>query len=121
MDDSLYSECEKFIKDNRRRYERLLDEVLRLAKHLRDVDNAERIYRVYSRGENRDEEDEFKKTYKVAEKLGKWRENYNPKSRVEEIHDIIGVTVVVHYDSDIAAVYDMIRGSHQAHNLKIVP
>lgn len=121
MSDSLYLECEKFIKENRNRYESLLEEVRGLAAHVKKIDNSRRIYRIYSRGDNKNEDGEFKSTAKVAQKLAKWRKNYNTKSRVEEIHDIIGITIVVHYDSDIPAVYEMIKSNHHARGLKIIP
>lgn len=121
MDDNLFAECERFISDNKKRYEKLLEDVLALAKYLRTIDTSHRIYRVYSRRDNQNEEGDFKKISKVAEKLVKWRKKYNPKSRAEDLHDIIGITIVVHYDSDISAVYEMIRNNHQSRHLKIVP
>ena len=121
MDDDLYSECEKSIKENRKRYEKLLSEVVGLAKHVREHDSLDRLYRVYSRKDNKNEESDFKKTSKVAEKLAKWRKNYDPKSRPEDLHDIIGITIVVRYNSDIEAVYGMIMNACQSRNLRIIP
>lgn len=100
----LLQEVERFLRRNRSDYERFLGEVLRELGIFRDVrKRSAAIYRIYNRGDKQTGGEILKSNLSIVKKLRKWREN-NPKVRINEIHDIVGVTVVTYFESEIETV-----------------
>lgn len=116
----LINECQSYINSNALRYIELLKIVNSFLDAIKKSDNSNHIYRIYSRKDNKNEESNFKKDFRIADKLYKWRQKYNSKSKVNDIHDIIGMTVVVYYDSDIDYVFNNIKELSPLNQLRIV-
>ena len=115
----ILSEVRGFLSENSSKYLTLLREVRSFLSELRSDVASDRIYRLYSRKDNRDESDEFKSIEKIAAKLAKWRQKYGPDRQVRDIHDIIGVSVVVFYDSDISDVFLLLKEKCEEYNLSL--
>jgi ppGpp synthetase/RelA/SpoT-type nucleotidyltranferase len=90
----------EFLQLNRRKYEHLLTSLVHtLERKLDTFDALGRIYRIYSRSDKQSGEI-FKDAWKIMYKVNKERSK-NPDFRIHEVGDIIGLTVVVPYPSDI--------------------
>ena len=117
----LISEAKDFLYENSNNYLSLLNEVKLFIKSLRNEQGGENIYRIYSRKDNKSETDEFKSIEKIVEKLIKWRSVYNPESQPKDLHDVIGITIVVYYISDIEPIFRLIKSNCSKYNFKIIP
>jgi ppGpp synthetase/RelA/SpoT-type nucleotidyltranferase len=115
------NEVAAFLEEHREKYRKLLNNVKIYIDHLKDDTCKEHVYRTYSRRDNKNETSEFKDTNKIALKLIKWRNRYPHPSMPRDIHDIIGVSIVVYYESDIGQVIGCIKESCEKHNLRIYP
>lgn len=115
----ILSEVRGFLSENSSKYLTLLREVRTFLSELRSDVASDRIYRLYSRKDNRDESEEFKSIEKIAAKLANWRQKYGADRQVRDIHDIIGVSVVVFYDSDISDVFLLLKEKCEEYNLSL--
>ena len=113
-------EVRGFLFENSGKYLTLLKEVRNFLNELRADVASNQIYRLYSRKDNRDESDEFKSIEKIAAKLARWRQKYGQDRQVKDVHDIIGVSVVVFYDSDISKVFLLMKEKCEEYNLSIL-
>ena len=112
-------EVRGFLFENSPKYLTLLREVRNFLNELRADIASTQIYRLYSRKDNRDESDEFKSIEKIAAKLARWRQKYGNDRQVKDIHDIIGISVVVFYDSDISKVFSLMKEKYDEYNIAI--
>ena len=112
-------EVREFLFENNAKYLTLLREAKNFLNELRSDNAATQVCRLYSRKDNRDENDEFKSIEKIAAKLARWRHKYGIDRQVKDIHDIIGVSVVVYYDSDISNVFYLIKEKCEDYRLSI--
>jgi ppGpp synthetase/RelA/SpoT-type nucleotidyltranferase len=120
MKELTISECRNFVQENEKRYLDLLDEVNSFIRLIKNIDSQKCIYRSYSRKDNKNEDSEFKRPSKILEKLIKWRALYSGNSNINDLHDVIGVTIVVYYHSDIPYIYDLIEKKASIKNLHLV-
>lgn len=98
-------EIDEFISINREKYEELMASLYDFFGRVFDTLDAEgRIYRSYSRSDKQRGRI-FKDAWKIQYKVNKERRNNN-LIKIEDIGDIIGLTVVVPYPSD----QDFVRG-----------
>ena len=100
-------DVDRFLQRNRREFEQFLAIVFRELGEYRDVRrNSSPIYRIYTRADKQIGGEKLKSHLGIAKKLAQWRDD-NKESRriiVNEIHDIIGVTVVTYFESDVVIV-----------------
>lgn len=115
------NEIAKFLDEHREKYRKLLNDVNIYVNHLKNEACIDHIYRVYSRRENKNETSDFKNIDKIVSKLIKWRRRYGAETMPKDIHDIIGETIIVYYESDIEHVKNHINESCEGFNLKIYP
>lgn len=107
--------------DRREKYTRFQAKIVKDIESLRDnSDLRPSIYNVISRDSGSGQS--LKADKKIALKLNKWRrqprEGQRP-ARVADIHDIIGVTVICPYPSDIDKLVDYLRGENSIASFKI--
>lgn len=96
----LLLEVEEHLKQNREPYLNFLRDLEGGLRKLRTRPEwSSVVYRIYSRAEKQ-LGNPFKAEQKIAEKLERWRKKI-PKTTVAEIHDIIALTIVVTYPSDL--------------------
>jgi len=119
MDDNILIEVKDFIETYKGQYRRLFAEVRSALNEIK-TDNlalTDKIKEVYGR-DKKQGGDELKSIPKIALKLADWRRK-NPDAQPKDIHDIVGLTVVLHYSDDIdPLVQIMIKALVQK---KIVP
>jgi ppGpp synthetase/RelA/SpoT-type nucleotidyltranferase len=97
-------EVDKFLERKGRDYETFLDDVLRELTSYRDRrKNSSTIYRIYSRADKQLGGAKLKSRHGIATKLLKWREK-NPTCKIGDIHDIIGATIVVYFENEMASL-----------------
>lgn len=104
-------DVDNFITRNRRDYERFLDIVYREMGEYRDLrKNSSPIYRIYTRADKQIGGEKLKSRLGIAKKLAGWRDN-DPGGRisVSKIHDIIGITVVTYFESEVKKVVDALK------------
>lgn len=99
-------EVSAFVDARRGDYRQLLDAVQRELVQFKDrIEYRDAIYRIYSRADKQVGGDPLKSKEKIAEKLSRWREE-TPAAKPQDIHDIIGITVVVYFESQRDRVAD---------------
>lgn len=116
-------EVDSYLHSQRRDdYEQLLDIVERYLNWLRDRPNLfDVIYRVYSRKDKQRGGSSFKETWKIAQKIAKWRrDDPTRRSRPEDVHDIVGATVVAYYDTQIPHLSKLFEAHLSRFRLRIV-
>jgi ppGpp synthetase/RelA/SpoT-type nucleotidyltranferase len=69
------------------------------------------VYRIYSRADKQLGE-KFKRPGKIAEKLEEWRKT-NPSASVSAVHDIIALTAVVTFPSDVVRFSEYLKEEYQ--------
>ncbi|HEX8365026.1 MAG TPA: hypothetical protein VF603_07065 [Allosphingosinicella sp.] len=95
------ADVDRFLEQKGPDYERFLEDVLReLARYRERRKNSSVVYRVYSRADKQARGERLKSRLGIATKLAEWREK-NSRCKVSEIHDIIGITVVVYFEKEI--------------------
>lgn len=117
---SAHAEVQQFLSEDKDKYNRLLSDVKILLEKLKTDLAASQIVEYYTRIDNRGQFDEFKNFDKLVFKLVQWRRLYGEETQTKDIHDIIGTTIVVFYESDIQYVYEIIEENCKAFNLSIV-
>jgi ppGpp synthetase/RelA/SpoT-type nucleotidyltranferase len=106
------NDVDRFLLRNRPDYERFLDIVFREISEYRDLRrNSSPIYRIYTRADKQTGGEKLKSTLGIALKLAKWRDENKNRERIQvsKIHDIIGVTVVTYFESDVARVVNALK------------
>lgn len=106
------TDVDLFISRHRGHYEQFLESVLRELSEYRDIRrNSSPIYRLYSRADKQIGGEKLKSRLGIAKKLANWRreEKGDRRIRVNEVHDIIGVTIVTYFESEIAFVAGALR------------
>jgi len=94
-------------------YEKFLRDVLQDLYRFKDRSSlANSIYRIYSRADKQLNARILKSEEGVANTLRKWSST-NSKARVSDLHDIIGVTIVTYFDSEVSAVVEALRKREQ--------
>jgi ppGpp synthetase/RelA/SpoT-type nucleotidyltranferase len=89
-------EVQQFKSNYEAQYRKLLSDVRAVFQEIDDDARARnKIKEVYGRAKKQNG-DEFKSVVKIAQKLEIWRIE-DPNTKVNDIHDIIGITVVVFY------------------------
>ncbi|MHC4342640.1 MAG: RelA/SpoT domain-containing protein, partial [Planctomycetota bacterium] len=100
-------QAEEFLAINSGKYEALTASLYELFDRIFDTLDAEgRIYRIYSRSDKQRGKI-FKDAWKIQYKINKARRKNN-SLKIEEIGDIIGMTIVVPYPSDQTFVREII-------------
>ena len=121
QESAVLTEVTDFIRRRRQDYISLLtmvSEELRRFKDRPDFQNV--IYRIYSRADKQIGGDPLKADWKIAKKLTDKRGEYpSTSTTVTSIHDIIGVTVVTYFTSQIDMVVDAIKTKEALGNLII--
>lgn len=118
---NIISEVKDFMYENGPKYLKLLREVRLFLSKLQSDLSENKIYRIYSRKENLHDRDEFKTPDRTALKLARWRRDVDPDTEPRDIHDIVAVSVVVFYDSDIDDIFSLIKRKCVRHHLSIHP
>lgn len=104
VDDALKEEVEKYLKRWRPFYEDFLRDILTDIMRFRDRgDNFDCIYRIYSRADKQRGGDKLKSVGRIVAKL-RTRRSKNPRYQLKKINDIVGLTVVVYYESDLKKI-----------------
>jgi ppGpp synthetase/RelA/SpoT-type nucleotidyltranferase len=101
----LVEEIEDFKVQYGKQYERLLLDVRGVLKNVEDYRTHDLIRTIYDRSEKQDGEI-FKSPIKIAKKLTDWRRT-KPDTKIEDIHDLIGITVVLYYADDAKKIIDL--------------
>jgi ppGpp synthetase/RelA/SpoT-type nucleotidyltranferase len=104
----LIKEVEEFRKKNEPHYKKLLHAVRDVLETVRTDDSRMRgkIRDIYGRAETQSGND-FKSSIKIANKLAIWRLK-DRKIQIKDIHDIIGLTVVVYYADHIDELIEIV-------------
>lgn len=99
------AKVESFCAKNRVGFNRLVEEVLVACKDLQGS-TVGLVYRSYSRGEKQAGGEELKDAAKILDKIDP------PLTDVKltDLHDIIGVTIVIYYPDDAGKVFEMLSG-----------
>lgn len=113
-------EVKDFLFTNNERYTKLLNEVKSFLEKLKSTYAANQIYRCYSRVDNRHETNEFKSIDKITSKITHWRKT-TPDAKLQSLHDIVGVSIVVFYEDDIDIVFKSIKTNCKSNNFEISP
>lgn len=96
----ILEEVQDYLSVNRQLYVVCMEDLTRILDQIRyHPEWANVIYRIYSRADKQ-LGDPFKSPRKIAEKLADWRKK-QPGAPASAIHDIIGLTIVVTYPSDL--------------------
>lgn len=93
----------EYIGARRLGYLRLLEIVENACKHVKN-NTTGMVYRYYSRSEKQGGGDQIKDIKKIVEKI-------DPpvnEEKLKSLHDIVGATIVVYYNTDIEPIYKMI-------------
>lgn len=106
-------EIDIYMGVNRDRYRSFIVDLRSEVTDIRNRYDVNRlIYSIYSRSDKQKGE-ELKSTLRIAQKLSKWREEasaeHKPMPKVSDIHDVIGLTLVVNFPSDRDAVADYLE------------
>lgn len=81
--------------------------------------NRESMYRIYTRAAKQEGGDPLKKDWKIAVKLDGWRKT-RPKASVSDIHDIIGMTVVTYFSSQLDPLVERLLERSALGDIEIV-
>jgi len=106
MDD--IKDVEDFKRTYGPQYRRLLKTIENLFNGIgeRDARARGKIRAVYGRAEKQGGDD-FKSSVKIAKKLAQWRVD-EPSTQIKDIHDIVGLTVVVYYADYIDQLIEIV-------------
>jgi ppGpp synthetase/RelA/SpoT-type nucleotidyltranferase len=97
----LQNEVTSYLGRWRPMYEAFLENILLETVKFRErAENFDRLYRIYTRSDKQRGGGKLKSIPRIAEKLERWRAE-KPTCGIKEIHDIVGLTVVTYYSSDI--------------------
>lgn len=104
-------EVSKFLDRRRRDYETFLDDVVRDLKRAKDEGSLPGVYQIYTRADKQPGGAKTKSQVGIVKKLADWRfgADGNPETSPSEIHDIIGLTVVVYFSSEVSQTCDEIE------------
>ena len=106
-DETLHAEARQFIEDWGTACANTVGEVREIFTQFSQSPHLTgRIYRIYSRGERQNGE-ELKELWKIAAKLKKMRKK-KPSYAPLDLPDIVGLTIVCVYPSDIQIVKDFV-------------
>ncbi|UWU83240.1 RelA/SpoT domain-containing protein [Bradyrhizobium yuanmingense] len=97
------AKVESFCSRNRAGFKRLVEEVLAACEQVEDS-TVGLIYRSYSRGEKQAGGEELKDAAKILDKI----DPPLTDGKLTELHDIIGVTIVIYYPDDALHILDML-------------
>lgn len=106
------ADVDKFVARNRTDYEKFLEIVYREIGEYRDLRRiSSPIYRIYTRADKQLGGERLKSRLGIAKKLATWRdkENGGGKVPVSKIHDIIGITVVTYFESEVDKVVQALK------------
>lgn len=105
--EELLSEVSAFVSRNRDAYVGLISDLvgeINQIKHQPECSGF--IYSVYSRADKQGGE-ELKENWKIAKKFGQYKRE-DAAISINDIHDIVGITIVVNFPSDRSVVADYI-------------
>ena len=106
---SILDEVDKYLDQKGSKYIRFVDDVFDEIYRYKDRQNSEdAIYRIYTRASKQINNEKLKSRRGIASKLALWRKE-NPECNVSEIHDIVGITIVTYYESDINLIAEDIK------------
>lgn len=106
--DDVIKEVQQFKSAYASQYKRLLGDVRDVFQRVNEDARAKnKIKEIYGRAEKQ-KGDDFKSVVKIAQKLSAWRAT-DPKTKVRDIHDVVGMTVVVYYADYIKQIIDIAR------------
>ncbi|OYZ89688.1 MAG: hypothetical protein B7X99_18955 [Rhizobiales bacterium 17-65-6] len=105
----LKSQVRHFLDKNISKYERFLDEVINFTYDLRLKKTfSGKIYRIYDRGAKQKGQRRIKTDEGILKAFKKLRSD-NQSAKINDIEDIIGLTVVVYFMSDIDPVVTALK------------
>jgi len=102
-----YDEVRRFLALSRGSYRRLLDAIVGELEDFRDRGrNRELVYRIYTRADKQVGGDALKSVDGIVKKLIAWRGEapVGARTKPQDIHDIIGITVVTYFESSKARI-----------------
>jgi ppGpp synthetase/RelA/SpoT-type nucleotidyltranferase len=106
---------EAYVSRHRSGYNHLVNEVREVCRIVQNQTSG-LIYRVYSRSEKQSGGEELKDAAKILEKIDP---PLNDK-KLKDLHDIVGVTVVVYYSDSAPSVFDLIRKELARRSIKLL-
>jgi ppGpp synthetase/RelA/SpoT-type nucleotidyltranferase len=109
----IHKEIDMYMNVNRDRYRSFLSDLRSEVTDIRNRYDVNRlIYSIYSRSDKQ-KGDEIKSKLRIAQKLVQWRkeacDENKPTPKVSDIHDIVGITIVVNFPSDTYVVADYLE------------
>lgn len=91
------------------RYARFHEQVLReLLEFRHSPENSSIIYRLYSRADKQAGGSCLKSIDSIMVKLADWRRE-NPAAEVRDLHDIVGLTIVTYFQSEIDPILERLK------------
>jgi ppGpp synthetase/RelA/SpoT-type nucleotidyltranferase len=91
-------------------YEKFLEDVLSDLYRFKDRSAlGGAIYRIYSRADKQDGGRKLKTEAGIAKTIRRWRVEGSPNAKISELHDIIGVTVVTYFDSEVLRIVEALK------------
>lgn len=110
-----------FLNENAWRYLEALRVLKDLLEEYAESDEGrDVVHSIYSRGNKQRGRSEFKDAWQVKLKVTRQREHGNPRFAVQDVNDIIGITVVCNYRGQVNLVERLLRRNADAGMLAVV-
>ncbi len=108
--DEIDAEVAKYMRRREPEYVKFLDDVLGDLYRFKDRSSLSgAIYRIYSRADKQLNGRKLKTEEGIAKTIRRWRAEGNPNARIHELHDIIGVTIVTYFDSEVPRIVEALK------------
>lgn len=118
-DEEIRREVISVMKRWRDPYERFFRDVYRELSEFRHLpQNSQIVYRLYSRVDKQKGNDPLKTVESIARKISKWRRD-GSRVTVRDIHDIIAITIVTYFNSEIEPLIERLTLKDQFNSFRV--
>lgn len=108
--DSIDAEVADYISRREEEYKKFHMDVLQDLYRFKDRSSlAQSIYRIYSRSDKQVGARQIKSLEGIANTIRRWRTSGNSNAKIAELHDIIGLTIVTYFESEVPRVVDALK------------
>lgn len=118
-DEEIRREVISVMKRWRDPYERFFRDVYRELSEFRHLpQNSQIVYRLYSRVDKQKGNDPLKTVESITRKISKWRRD-GSRVTVRDIHDIIAITIVTYFNSEIEPLIERLTLKDQFNSFRV--